>query len=131
MPGSGGWLRQKKTHRVLKVSHKFLNFWGKIIWENYGKRAKSKRKRGYKINETTYAKGGCTLNAYMCAQGAVWEGSKNWPKDPHVLNAWHWINVTEYCLCTGSPNYPRPSLTRKMPLFPSIIMPDVRLIYPM
>ena len=26
IPGSGGCLRQKKTYRLLKVSHKFLNF---------------------------------------------------------------------------------------------------------
>ena len=37
IPGSGGCLRQKKTYRLLKVSHKFLNFWGKTIWEDYDK----------------------------------------------------------------------------------------------
>ena len=26
IPGSGGCLRQKKTYRLLKVSHKFQNF---------------------------------------------------------------------------------------------------------
>ena len=33
MPGSNECLRQK---------HQFLNFWGKTIWGNYGKQAKSK-----------------------------------------------------------------------------------------
>ena len=36
MPGSNKGLRQK---------YKLLNFWGKTIWGNYGKRAKSKWKR--------------------------------------------------------------------------------------
>ena len=36
MPGSNKCLRQK---------YKLLNFWGKTIWGNYGKRAKSKWKR--------------------------------------------------------------------------------------
>ena len=32
----------------------------------------------YQITEITYAKGGDTLNAYMCPhKGCVWEGSKN------------------------------------------------------
>ena len=53
MPGSTEYLRQK---------HKFLNFWGKTIWRNNDKRAKSKwertvsnrwnhiRKRGVAVN---------------------------------------------------------------------------------
>ena len=36
MPGRSDYLRQK---------HQFLNFWGKAIWGNYGKRVKSKWKR--------------------------------------------------------------------------------------
>ena len=35
--GSGECLKQKNTYRVLAVSHKFLNFWIKSIWWNYGK----------------------------------------------------------------------------------------------
>ena len=31
---------------------------------------------GYQIDEFTYAKGGVVLNAYMCAQGEMWKGSK-------------------------------------------------------
>ena len=37
MAGSDGCLRQKKCYRLLKVSHKFLNFWDKTVWGNYGK----------------------------------------------------------------------------------------------
>ena len=76
MPGSGGCLRQK-TYSLFKVSHKLKQFWGKTIWGNYGKGAKSKRERRYQIDEVTYTKGGGTLNAYMCAQEGMWEGSKN------------------------------------------------------
>ena len=36
MPGSSECLRQK---------HQFLNFWGKAIWENYGKQVMSKMER--------------------------------------------------------------------------------------
>ena len=36
MPGSGECLKQK---------YQFFNFWGKIVWGNYGKRAKSQLER--------------------------------------------------------------------------------------
>ena len=49
----------------------------KLVTKKYGKRAKSKRERGYRIDEITYAKSVATLNAYMCAQEGMWEGSKN------------------------------------------------------
>ena len=31
-----------------------------------------------RISEITYAKDKGTLNANMCEQGGIWEGSKNW-----------------------------------------------------
>ena len=40
---------------------------------NYRKQAKSKQESGYQIGEIIYTKGGGTLNAYMCAQGGMWE----------------------------------------------------------
>ena len=35
-------------------------------------------KEGYQIDEIKYAKGGGTLNVYLCTQRGMWEGSKNW-----------------------------------------------------
>ena len=46
------------------------------MWGNYGKQTKLRRERRYRIDEITYAKGGGTVNAYMCAEGEVYEGSK-------------------------------------------------------
>ena len=45
-----------------------------------------KRGGGYQIDEITYAKGRSTLNAYICPQGEMREGSKNRSQDLHVLN---------------------------------------------
>ena len=127
------WVSEtKKSYRVLKVSHKFLNFWGKTIWGNYDKGAKSKSERRYQIDKITYAKDEGTLNAYMCAQWGMSEGSKNWSLGRHVLSGWPQINVMEYFLCIGPAKYPRAlSPARKMSLFPSIIMSHVRFFYPM
>ena len=52
MPGSSACLRQK---------HQFLNFWGKTIWGNYGKRAKSNWEKRVSSRWITYAKGGLLL----------------------------------------------------------------------
>ena len=53
----------------------------------------------YQVDEITYAKGGSTLNAYICAEARMWKGSKNWSQDPLVLNGWLQINVMEHFLC--------------------------------
>ena len=121
----------KKTCRLLKVSHKFPNCWGKTIWENYGKQAKSKQERWDQIDKITYAKDGGIINAYMFTQEGICEGSKNRSYDPHRLNGWPQINVMEYFLCIGPVKYPRASSpARKMSLFPSITIPHIRLFYP-
>ena len=38
---------------------------------------RSKVKAG-QVNEITYAKGGSTVNAYICAEEGMWEGSTSW-----------------------------------------------------
>ena len=42
-------LGEVKTYRLIKVSHKFLNFLGKAMWGNHGKPVKSKWERRYQI----------------------------------------------------------------------------------
>ena len=90
VPRSGGCLRQK-PYMLPKVSYKFLNFWGKTIWGNYGKQAKSKRERVYHIDEITNAKGGGTLNAYMCVQGGMWKNRKSIEKSVKISARTKWI----------------------------------------
>ena len=55
MPGSSECLRQK---------HKFLNFWGKTIWGNYNKRAKSKWERRVSNRRNDIRKRGITVNGW-------------------------------------------------------------------
>ena len=74
IPGSGECLRQK---------NQLLDFWGKTIWGNYGKRPKPKWERWVSNRRNHISKKGFTLNAYICVGG--W---KNWLYDTYVLNAW-------------------------------------------
>ena len=55
MPRSSECLRQK---------HKFLNFWGKTIWGNYDKRAKSKWERRVSNWWNHIRKKGVTVNGW-------------------------------------------------------------------
>ena len=60
MQGSGECLRQE---------NQFVNFWGKTIWGNYSKRAKSKWERRVSNRWNHIRKR--ELNAYICVQGEV------------------------------------------------------------
>ena len=55
MPGSSKCLEQK---------HQLLNFWGKTIWENYGKQAKSKWERRVLNRWNRIPKRGVTVNGW-------------------------------------------------------------------
>ena len=86
----------------------------------------SKRERGYQMDKTAYLKVGGTLNVYMCAQGGMWERIRK------LVKRLPQINIMEYFLCTGPTKYLRVSSpSGKTSLFSCIIIPYVRLFYPM
>ena len=95
IPGSGECLRQK---------NQLVDFWGKTIWGNYGKRPKPKWERRVSNRRNHISKKGFTLNAYICVGG--W---KNWLYDTYVLNALPQAKVVEHFLCTGLAKYTRAS----------------------
>ena len=114
-------MRCQKVVWVSEIKTSILEFCGKTMWGNYGKRAKSKRERKVSNRWNHARKREFTLNAYICVQGEA--GLKNRSKDRYALNIWPQTNVVEYFLWISPVEYTRASPSaRKMSFFSSIII---------
>ena len=110
MPGSSECLREK---------HQFLNFWGKTIWENYGKWVKPKWERRGSNGWNHIRKRGVTVNC--------WE-SRDLNFETLTFNESNLYLGKQLCCCTCSRemfevNYLRGKYDKRSaaPLMPSIV----------
>ena len=80
MSGSSKYLRQR---------HKFLNFWGKTIWGNYGKRAKLKWEKRVSNRWNYIRKRGLLLMV---------ESRELWTLKPKLWTSQIWILINNFVI---------------------------------
>ena len=84
------------SNECLRQTHLFLNLWGKTIWGNYGKQAKSKWERRVSSRWNHLHKRGVTING--------WE-LQTWTLKPKFWPYQIWILINNFVTITACAKY--------------------------